>query len=336
MFMQTLKSHDERLHIPSSPLFLSIKVVAVTMEICIYEDDNSDAQNLKTIIESYAEFKQISATITIYKHGRNLLHAIKAHEVDLLFLDIDAGENEPDGFEIAKQIHAWNADLPIVFTTYLREYALLGYEVEALHYLIKPVTLGNIEACFERLERAKAHHPKKKPSISIVSEYKQLTIPVENIRFAEVKGNTVTIHLSDRSIPTNMSMSSLEQQVKGMLIRCHRSYLVNPKRIVRIDHNDFMLSSGEKVPIRINGRRKIIAQYHDWLAKQTNDSADDESNTPPPLNHFVHPASTTFLSRQAHPNGELMPTMLHRAFTAQPLGGQTHRFEPDAHTLMLG
>ncbi len=271
MFMQTLKSYDERPRIPPESFLSYIKVGAVTTEMYIYEDDDQDAQTLKTTIESFAVSSQISVRVTVYKHGRDLLRAIETHEPDMLFLDVDAGENEPDGLEIAKQIHAWNANLPIVFTTYLQEYAIFGYEVEALHYLIKPVTIENIEVCFNRLEKEKRNHPKKRFSISVVSDYRQLAVPVENIRFAEVRRNTVTLHLPERSISTNISMSSLEQQTNGMLIRCHRSYLVNPKYITKIDHNDFVLCSGERIPIRMNGHRKTIALYHDWLARQTDD-----------------------------------------------------------------
>lgn len=72
-------------------------------------------------------------------------------------------------------------------------------------------------------------------------------------------------------------MASLEQQTNGLLIRCHRSYLVNPKYIASIDHNDFILYSGERIPIRMNGRRKTIALYHDWLAKQTDDWDDRQA-----------------------------------------------------------
>lgn len=277
MFMQTLKSYDERPHIPPESFLSYIKVVAVTTEMYIYEDDDSDAQMLKATIESFAVSNQISIRVTIYKHGRDLLHAIEAHEPDMLFLDVDAGEDEPDGLEVAKQIHAWNADLPIVFTTYLQEYAIFGYEVEALHYLIKPVTIEHIAVCFDRLEKERRNHPRERLSISVVSDYKQLMIPVENITFAEVKRNTVTLHLSERSVSTNTSMSSLEQQTNGMLIRCHRSYLVNPKYIASIDHNDFILYSGERIPIRMNGRRKTIALYHDWLAKQADDWDEEQA-----------------------------------------------------------
>ena len=276
MFMQTLKSYDERPRIPPESFLSYIKVVAVTTAMYIYEDDDSGAQMLKATIESFAVSNQISIRVTIYKHGRDLLHAIEAHEPDMLFLDVDAGEDEPDGLEIAKQVHAWNTNLPIVFTTYLQEYAIFGYEVEALHYLIKPVTIEHIAVCFDRLEKERRNHPRERLSISVVSDYKQLTIPVENITFAEVKRNTVTLHLSGRSISTNTSMSSLEQQTDGILIRCHRSYLVNPRCIARIDRNDFVLHSGEKIPIRMNGRRKTIALYHDWLAKQTGDWDDTQ------------------------------------------------------------
>ena len=88
------------------------------------------------------------------------------------------------------------------------------------------------------------------------------------------KGNTVTIHLPGRSIPSNTSMTSLEQQVGDALLRCHRSYLINPKFVKRIDSNDFVLTTGERIPIRINGRKSTISQYHDWIMRHMDKVAD--------------------------------------------------------------
>ena len=255
-------------------MIFSTNLVAVTTEIFIYEDDRSDAMALSNTIETVAQNRQITVHVTTFNHSNDLLQATETHEPDLLFLDIDAGKNEPDGISLAKQIRTWSADIPIVFVTCMQEWALLGYEVQALHYLIKPATVQEMEVCFNRLEKLTGHRLKKQPSISIISNYKTLEIPIATIQYAEVKGNTVTIHLPGRSIPSNTSMTSLEQQVGDALLRCHRSYLINPKFVKHIDGNDFVLATGERIPIRINGRKSTIAQYHDWIMQHMGNAED--------------------------------------------------------------
>ena len=69
-------------------------------------------------------------------------------------------------------------------------------------------------------------------------------------------------------------MTSLEQQVGDALLRCHRSYLINPKFVKRIDSNNFVLTTGERIPIRINGRKSTISQYHDWIMRHMDKVAD--------------------------------------------------------------
>ena len=253
-------------------MIFSTNLVAVTTEIFIYEDATSDAQELSETIESVAENRQTTVNVTIFNHANDLLQAIETHEPDLLFMDIDAGKSEPDGISLAKRIRIWSTDLPIVFVTCMQEWALLGYEVQALHYLIKPATTQEVEICFNRLEKLTGHRLKKRASISIISDYKTLEIPVAAIQYAEVKGNTVTVHLPGRSIPSNTSMTSLERQVGDALLRCHRSYLINPKFVKRIDSNDFVLTTGERIPIRINGRKSTIAQYHDWIMRHMDET----------------------------------------------------------------
>lgn len=266
-------SRDECGRIHASSNFLTVTLESVTTEICIYEDDLSDAQTLADVIENVAQTRRIAVNVTIFKHGYDLLRLVEAHEPDLLFLDIDAGEDELDGFSIAQKIRDWSFDLPIVFVTYLREYAVVGYEVEAMHYLLKPVTIQGVEACFERLRRLKERRSKKSAVIFVKSQYKTFQIALDSIRFIEVKGNTVNIHLPGRIIRSNISMTSIEEKVGDALFRCHRSFLVNPRCIEKIDGNNFVLHSGEKVPIRMNGRRGTIARYHDWLASQADGMA---------------------------------------------------------------
>ena len=164
----------------------------------------------------------------------------------------DAGQNEPDGISLAKQIRIWSTDLPIVFVTCMQEWALLGYEVQALHYLIKPATTQEVDVCFNRLEKLTGRRLKKRRFISVISDYKTLRIPVDAIQYAEVKSNTVTIHLPGRSIPSNTSMTFVK----------------------RIDSNDFVLTTGERIPIRINGRKNTISQYHDWIMRHMDKVAD--------------------------------------------------------------
>ena len=121
------------------------------MRAAVCEDVLEEAQWLSDMIYKWYADKGIEGEVSIFEDAARFLFARADYSFDVLFLDIRMpGEN---GVSLAKHLRRLGDDMPIIFVTGEREYILEGYEVEALHYLIKPVQEKKIFECLERVYR---------------------------------------------------------------------------------------------------------------------------------------------------------------------------------------
>ena len=121
------------------------------MRAAVCEDVLEEAQWLSDMIYKWYADKGIEGEVSIFEDAAKLLFTREGDSFDVLFLDIRMpGEN---GVSLAKHLRRLGDDMPIIFVTGEREYILEGYEVEALHYLIKPVQEKKIFECLERVYR---------------------------------------------------------------------------------------------------------------------------------------------------------------------------------------
>ena len=121
------------------------------MRAAVCEDVLEEAQWLSDMIYKWYADKGIEGEVSIFEDAARFLFAREDYSFDVLFLDIRMpGEN---GVSLAKHLRRIGDDMPIIFVTGEREYILEGYEVEALHYLIKPVQEKKIFECLERVYR---------------------------------------------------------------------------------------------------------------------------------------------------------------------------------------
>jgi DNA-binding LytR/AlgR family response regulator len=122
------------------------------MKIVLCEDEDKYAEQLIGYINEWAEDKNISAEIFKYTTAEEFLYEWDdGEDYDLLFLDIKMGSMT--GMELAKIIRRTNRDIPIIFVTNMREYAVEGYSVAATHFLVKPVKKDDCFACLDKIYR---------------------------------------------------------------------------------------------------------------------------------------------------------------------------------------
>lgn len=128
------------------------------MRAAVCEDVLEEAQWLSDMIYKWYADKGIEGEVSIFEDAARFLFTREDYSFDVLFLDIRMpGEN---GVSVAKHLRRLGDDMPIIFVTGEREYILEGYEVEALHYLIKPVQEKKIFECLERVYPAMQHSRK--------------------------------------------------------------------------------------------------------------------------------------------------------------------------------
>ena len=210
---------------------------------CAIVDDEPLAVNL---LASYVEKIPFLELCGKYTNATDALQGIGETPVDLLFLDIQMPEL--NGLELSRMVPETTR---IVFTTAFNQYAIDGFRVNALDYLLKPISYAEfMEACNKALqwfqlvqqnEQQPATRAEEEPtSIFVKSEYKLLQINLDDIRYIEGLKDYVKIYTEQLSHPilSLMNMKAIEQMLPASrFIRVHRSFIVQKSKIREIERN---------------------------------------------------------------------------------------------------
>ncbi len=231
------------------------------MKIAICEDLSDDRQRLSQSVAGYCRDNFYNAAIMEYGSGEALLEVFAKEKFEIVFLDIYM--KDLNGIDTARELRAIDPDCLLVFVTSSRDFALDGFALNALHYLIKPVDGQKIAEVFARAR--KIRHQLQK-YIEVLSDRILVKIPVNSIQYVEVYDKACFIHKKEEKIKTYLSLDEVAQKLAAdAFLRCHRSYLVNMRAIVSVEENDFLLQSGLRIPIRQSEKRAIKQLYMDFL-----------------------------------------------------------------------
>ena len=162
---------------------------------------------------------------------------------DLILLDIEM--KRLNGMELARKLRSDGNMLPIIFITGYSDYMSDGYEVEALHYLLKPVDNSKLFAVLDRY--IKRHTPEN--DIMLNCDDGSMHISPEMIVYCEAVGKKTHVHLQDKTLVCNMGISSMKNILPEEFIFCHRSYIVNLRFMRSIGKANITIDSGDNLPL---------------------------------------------------------------------------------------
>ena len=172
-----------------------------------------------------------------------LFHYAQERDYDILLLDIEMGAM--DGVTMAKKLRRDNDTVQIVFITGYSDYISEGYEVAALHYLMKPVKEEKLRSV---LDRAAEKITKNERVLHFEAGGEMVRVPIYQIRYADVLGNYVTVH-ARTDVTVKMTLGELEKQLDERFYRVGRSALVNLTQISRVTKTEIRLSDGTVIPL---------------------------------------------------------------------------------------
>ncbi len=230
---------------------------------CILIDDEPLAIDL---LESYVNTTPFLELVAKCNSALQAMEILENEEVDLIFSDIQM----PDlsGMEFSKII--FDRQVKIIFTTAFEEYALEGYKVNAIDYLMKPISYPEFLSAANKAKQQilnvsrQAETADNEDYIFVKSDYKLIRIDLKDLIYIEglkdyVKYYTVN---SDKPILSLKSMKSLEKELPGQsFMRVHRSFIVNLKKITLVERNHILF--GEK---RIPVSEKHKEKFQQFLA----------------------------------------------------------------------
>jgi two-component system LytT family response regulator len=210
---------------------------------CLIVDDEPIALD---IIENY-----VKKTPFLELKGRcggvtDALKVLATEKIDLLFLDIQMPQI--NGLEFSKTLQD---DVKVIFTTAFEQYALDGFKVNALGYLLKPFDYTEfLEAAMRAKEwfdlKQKSTAPaSSKDSIFVKSEYKLVKIAFDKLQYVEGLKDYAKFYLEDQKAPvlSLMTLKSLEESLPDYFMRVHRSFIVNLKKVNTIERNEIVFGS---------------------------------------------------------------------------------------------
>ncbi len=225
----------------------------------VCDDNPVDAAYVAGLIGEWNKTAKLPLKIEQYPSAEAFLFAYEDdNAIDVLFLDIEMGSMS--GVELAKRLRQSGAGLQIIFVTGYMEYIAEGYDVEALHYLIKPVTGGRLGAVLDRaVERLKM----RENTLTLTLADGVVRLPLYEIQYLEVQKNYVTIH-ADEEYSVKRTLNELAEELDESFYRIHRSYIVNLRFVKRISRAEVILKDKTALPLSrklYDGLNQAVIRY---------------------------------------------------------------------------
>ena len=189
--------------------------------IAICDDRQEDREYVRQLTARWAQQRGNQVEMTEFCSAEQFLFSCPQPDFDLLLLDIEMGEM--DGVSLAKQVRRTNELMQIVFITGYSDYITEGYEVAALHYLMKPV---KEEKLFAVLDRAVERLHKNTKVLTLETAEEMVRVPLYQVSALEVQRNYVTVH-ARQDYTVKKSLSELMEQLDERFFRVGRSAVVN-------------------------------------------------------------------------------------------------------------
>lgn len=216
--------------------------------ISVVEDEQVHRDILTKYIEEWKLRKGQEAELQVFSSSEAFYFMWCGDQrCDVVFLDIMMG-GETNGISLAKQLREKGKPLTIIFTTGIIDYMQEGYEVEAMHYLLKPLDREKVWECLDKCCERKAE---EKRIVLLPTEDGLLKAEVDEILYGEACGHYCQLACKRECLQVKIGIKELAQKLEayGDFHFCHRSYLVNVRKIAKVGREELAMDNGAVVPV---------------------------------------------------------------------------------------
>ncbi|QFJ56268.1 response regulator transcription factor [Pseudobutyrivibrio xylanivorans] len=226
------------------------------INVCIVEDDLEQANLLKDYISKYESTSKEQFNISYLPDGIDLVDDYNG-QFDIILLDIQM--KHLDGMAAAEKIRKIDPDVIIIFITSTVQYAVQGYAVDALGYVLKPVPFTQFTQLFDKATtrvKSKRQHVYIKVSV----DDKQLKLDCDTVHYVESSRNNVILHCDDEDYVTAGPLKKFEEMLMTHgFSKCHNAYIINLSFVEAVQKEEVILTSGEVLPISRARKKEFMA-----------------------------------------------------------------------------
>ncbi len=212
------------------------------IRIAVCEDEPLLLERLAGQIRAILDKYPFAHRIEVFANGTALL-AREAY--DILLLDI---EMKPyNGIELAKRLRERGDTGRFIFITAYEQYAIEAYDVQAFHYLVKPVNEKKLEEVL--LKCCASLKEEKEQAVTVRKGTAVRRIPFGEVLYLEVLDRKIYLHTAEETISFYGKLEELELALPDNFFKCHRSYIVNFHHVQRYEKGDIQLDNEERIPL---------------------------------------------------------------------------------------
>ena len=221
------------------------------MKAIIVDDEPRAIDLLKRYLEHFSSIELVAT----FRNGLKAYEYISKEPVDLIFLDI----NMPhvSGISLSKMLPE---NVKVIFTTAYSEYAVESYEVQAIDYLVKPISLERFTKSVSRVishTEPPAEARSEQKIVHVKSGFETFRLDTAQILFLEKDGNYMNYRCVDRNILARETIRESLDKLPDSFIQTHKSYIVNTAKVISYEKN--MLNMGkDQIPVSDSYREKVF------------------------------------------------------------------------------
>ncbi|WP_449374873.1 LytR/AlgR family response regulator transcription factor [Aureibaculum luteum] len=225
---------------------------------CIIVDDEPIARE---ILATHLQKIDIIKVSKLCKNAVEAFNAISSDKIDLIFLDINMPEIS--GLAFAKSI---NKNIKVIFTTAYREYAIDGFDLQAVDYLLKPISFERLLKAINKFTNENieiigkpiVETHEKNDFIFVRADRKMVKINFSEILYIESLSDYIQIHLTDKTITTRETISNIEAKLpQHQFLRTHRSFIISINKIALFT-NEFVELGNKAIPISRTYKNDVL------------------------------------------------------------------------------
>jgi DNA-binding LytR/AlgR family response regulator len=215
------------------------------VRIAICEDEKIHQEAIQGQLQKWAAGSCHEVDVSVFDNAETLLMLWEDVIFDVLILDIEMGQMS--GMELAKAIRRIDANVTIIFVTSHASYSLEGYDVNPLHYLIKPL---QSEKFHKVMDKALAVYSLKGGDNLVISAESGLQkIPPGAIRYIAMFSHNAEIFTADGSYTARTTLKELLRALPAHFINCHRSYVINMFKVDCAFNDHVVMAGGAGIPV---------------------------------------------------------------------------------------
>lgn len=232
------------------------------IRLAIVEDELSYVETLKSYLKRFGEEQNLSFQISVFSDGLDIVSDYRA-EYDVILLDIQM--KHLDGMQTAEKIRKLDEDVAFIFITSTVQFAVQGYLVDALGYVVKPVPYLAFSQLMKKAVR-NVSQKQEKTYLTIEVEGGQLRLDTAQILYVESQRHNIMIHAEKGHFLTSGPMKKTEKLLcsKGFC-KCHNAYLVNLHHVTGVLSSSVLLSDGTDLPVSRTCKKAFMDALTDYM-----------------------------------------------------------------------